>query len=113
IRRVGPIEIAYAERRTRPMAEPRQHEKYDALIFACHALAPVRTAVAHPCDESSLRGAVDAAEAKIIKPILVGPQARVQALASSLGLDISGFQLVDTPHSHASAEKAVEIVRNG
>jgi phosphate acetyltransferase len=42
------------------MAGPRRHEKYDALIYACHALAPVRTAVAHPCDEASLRGAVGA-----------------------------------------------------
>jgi len=95
------------------MAEPRRHEKYDALIYACHALAPVRTAVAHPCDETSLRGAVEAAEAKIIKPILVGPQARIRALAATLSLDIAPYRLVDTPHSHASAAKAVEIVRNG
>jgi phosphate acetyltransferase len=95
------------------MAKPRRHEKYDRLIYACHALAPVRTAVAHPCDETSLRGAVEAAEAKIIKPVLVGPEARIRALAASFGLDLSGLQLVDTPHSHASAAKAVEIVRNG
>jgi len=95
------------------MTEPHQHEKYEALIYACHALAPVRTAVAHPCDETSLRGAVEAAQAKIIKPVLVGPQARIQALAASLNLDISGLQLVATPYSHASAAKAVEIVRLG
>jgi len=95
------------------MAEPRRHEKYDRLIYACHALAPVRTVVAHPCDETSLRGAVEAAEAKIIKPVLVGPEARIRALAASFGLDLTGLQLVDTPHSHASAAKAVEIVRNG
>lgn len=95
------------------MAEPLQHQKYEALIYACHALAPVRTAVAHPCDETSLRGAVEAAEAKIIKPILVGPQARVRALAASLNLDIANFPLIDTPFSHASAAKAVEIVRSG
>lgn len=95
------------------MAEQRSHAKYEELISACHALAPVRTAVAHPCDETSLRGAVEAAEAKIITPILVGPQARVRALAASLSLDISGLQLVDTPYSHASAAKAVELVRNG
>ncbi len=95
------------------MPEPRKHEKYDALIAACSALAPVRTAVAHPCDETSLRGAVEAAEAKIIIPLLVGPQARIRALATSFGLDIASLRLVDTPHSHASAAKAVEIVRNG
>ena len=95
------------------MAELRRHEKYDRLIYACHALAPVRTVVAHPCDETSLRGAVEAAEAKIIKPVLVGPEARIRALAASFGLDLTDLQLVDTPHSHASATKAVEIVRTG
>jgi phosphate acetyltransferase len=95
------------------MTEPRKHEKYDALIHICHALAPVCTAVAHPCDETSLTGALDAAQAKIIKPILVGPEAKIRALAASLGLDLAGFQLVSTPHSHAAAEKAVEIVRAG
>ncbi len=95
------------------MPESRQHQKYESLIYACHALAPVRTAVAHPCDETSLRGAVEAAEAKIIKPVLVGPEARIRNLAGSLNLDISSLQLVPTPYSHASAAKAVELVRNG
>jgi phosphate acetyltransferase len=95
------------------MAEPRKHEKYDALIFACHALAPVRTVVVYPCDEASLSGAVEAAAAGIIKPVLVGPAARLRALAASLGLDLAGLQIVDVPHSQAAAEKAVGIVRAG
>jgi phosphate acetyltransferase len=95
------------------MAEPQPHAKYEALVYACHALAPVRTAVAHPCDETSLRGAVEAAEAKLIKPVLVGPKARIEALAARLSLDITALLLVDTPYSHASAAKAVEIVRAG
>jgi phosphate acetyltransferase len=95
------------------MEAARKHEKYDALIYSCHALAPVRTAVAHPCDESSLRGAVDASLAKIIAPILVGPEARIRALAASLHLDISALRIVDQPHSHAAAEKAVELIRSG
>jgi phosphate acetyltransferase len=95
------------------MPEPRQHEKYDALIYSCHALAPVRTAVVHPCDESSLSGAVEAAAAKLIKPILVGPEAKIRALATALNLDLDGLRVVDVPHSHAAAEKAVELVRNG
>jgi phosphate acetyltransferase len=95
------------------MPEARKHEKYDALILSCHALAPVRVAVAHPCDETSLRGAVEAAEARIIIPTLVGPEARIRALAQSLKLDVSGFTLIDAPHSHAAAAKAVELVRRG
>ena len=95
------------------MAEPRKHEKYDALIERCHSLAPVRTAVAHPCDEPSLSGAVEAAKAGIIKPLLVGPEARIRGLAASLGLDLAECRLVNAPHSHAAAEAAVGIVRAG
>jgi phosphate acetyltransferase len=91
----------------------RRHEKYDALILRCRQLAPVRTAVAHPCDETSLAAAVEAAALGLIVPILVGPSARIRKLAESGKLDLDAHELVDTPHSHASAAKAVEIVRAG
>ena len=71
------------------------------------------TAVAHPCDESSLTAAVEAAEADLIRPVLVGPEAKVRAVAGQFGLDIRPYPLVDAPHSHAAAAKAVEIVRTG
>jgi phosphate acetyltransferase len=89
------------------------HEKYRRLIDAAKALQPVPTAVVHPCDESSLSGAVDAAKLGLIRPILVGPKSRIDALAKSLKLDIAGYELVDVPHSHAAAAKAVELVRSG
>ena len=89
------------------------HEKYRRLIDAAKALQPVPTAIAHPCDESSLSGAVDAAKLGLIRPILVGPKAKIDALAKSLKLDIAGYELVDVPHSHAAAAKAVELVRAG
>jgi phosphate acetyltransferase len=91
----------------------RKHDKYQRLIDACRTLPPTPTAVAHPCDESSLRGAVDAATLGLIAPILVGPRARIEAIAKEHGIDIAGLPIVDTPHSHASAEKAVELVRRG
>lgn len=91
----------------------RAHEKYDALILRCRALAPVRTAVAHPCDETSLAAAVEAGALGLIVPILVGPAARIRRLAEDAKLELGGLELVDTPHSHASAAKAVEIVRAG
>ena len=94
-------------------APTRKHAKYDALIAACRGLAPVPTVVAHPCDETSLAGAVDAAAAGMITPILVGPEGRIRALAASLQLDISAFRLVDQPYSHASAARAVQLVRAG
>ena len=89
------------------------HEKYRRLIAAAKALPPVTTAVAHPCDESSLSAAVDAAKATPCEPILVGPQAKIAAVARQLQLDISPYELVDAPHSHAAAAKAVEVVRAG
>jgi phosphate acetyltransferase len=91
----------------------RKHEKYERLIARCRALAPVSVAVAHPCDESALRGVVEAARLGFFVPILVGPRARIEAVADEHGLDISGLRLVETPHSHASAERAVQLAREG
>jgi phosphate acetyltransferase len=91
----------------------RQHEKYDRLIARCKALVPAPCAVAHPCDESSLRGAVEAAQMGLIAPILVGPKGRLQAVAAEFGLDISTFEVVDAAHSEASAEAAVRLAREG
>jgi len=88
------------------------HEKYDRLIDRCKALPPTPTAVAHPCDESSLRGAIDAARAGLIVPLLVGPTARIQDAAARAKIDLGGFRLVDAAHSHDSAARAVELVRN-
>ena len=98
---------------TQSSAETRQHEKYDRLIARCEGLPPIPTAVAHPCDDSSLSGAIDAAEAGIILPILVGPIAKIRAVAEKLKLDLGRYEIVDVPHSHAAAEKAVELVRLG
>ncbi|WP_297572374.1 phosphate acetyltransferase [uncultured Deefgea sp.] len=89
------------------------HEKYQNLIARCQALTPVATAVVHPCDESSLRGAVEAAEAGILLPILVGPRGKIAAVAAEFKLDISGFTLIDTAHSQAAAETAVQLVHQG
>ena len=91
----------------------RQHEKYDRLIAATRSLPALATAVAHPCDETSLQGALDAAKSGMIEPILVGPKGKIASLAKSRGLDISGIEIIDVPHSQAAAEKAVELVRAG
>jgi phosphate acetyltransferase len=91
----------------------RAHVKYQRLLDFCKALPPTPTAVAHPCDESSLRGAVDAAKLGLIAPILCGPKARIEAVAKQYDIDIAGLPIVDAPFSEASAEKAVELVREG
>ena len=85
--------------------------KYEQMLMKCKNLKPVPTAVAHPCEESALSGAIEAANLGLIVPILVGPRDKIVAIAKSAGLDISKHQIVDTPHSHASAAKAVELLR--
>jgi len=90
-----------------------KHEKYERLLARAKALPALPTAVVHPCDESSLIGAVEAAQMGLIAPILIGPIARIKAVAHKSGLDISRFEIVDTPHSHASAEAGVRLVREG
>ena len=93
------------------MAE--KHEKYRRLIALCQTLAPTPTAVAHPCDASSVEGAMEAAKLGLIAPILVGPRERILAAAASCGADLSGVQIVDAPYSQASAAAAVQLVREG
>ena len=90
-----------------------KHEKFQRLIDYCRTLEPVPTAVAHPCDRSSLEGALEAARLGLITPILVGPKAKIEAVAAECGLDLSGIRQVDAPHSHAAAAAAVQLVREG
>jgi len=87
--------------------------KYEQLLVRCKSLQPIPTAVAHPCEKTALSAAIEAAEKGLIKPILVGPIARVEAIAKSSGIDLDGVEFVDAPHSNASAAKAVEAVRDG
>ncbi|TQF83452.1 bifunctional enoyl-CoA hydratase/phosphate acetyltransferase [Elioraea sp. Yellowstone] len=107
---VAPARRVTLEDAALPRLALHRQAKFDALIAACAPLAPVPTAVAHPCDGPSLAGALEAAKAKLIVPILVGPPARIEAAAASTGLDLSGIEIVATPHSHASAARAVELV---
>ena len=89
------------------------HPKLEALAERCAPLPALPTAVVHPCDVPSLDGALRAAEAGLIAPILVGPQARIRATALQAGLELGTWTIIDTPHSHASAERAVALVREG
>ena len=86
------------------------HSKYERLIAKAKEVPPATTIVAHPCDETSLRGPVEAAEAGIIVPILVGPAKKISAVAREHGIDIARFEIVDAPHSEAAAAKAVALV---
>lgn len=94
-------------------SEHRGTGKYEALLARCKSMAAVPTAVAHPCDDASLGAVVEAAEAGIITPILVGPAEKIRRTAKKSALDITPYQVVDAPHSHAAAAAAVELVRMG
>jgi phosphate acetyltransferase len=84
--------------------------KYDRLIAMAKGIRPATTLVVHPCDESSLRGVVEATDTGLIKPTLVGPAAKIKGAASKHSIDISRFEIVDAPHSEAAAAKAVEMI---
>jgi phosphate acetyltransferase len=96
-----------------PAEANAKQSKYDRLIAAAQKVPQVTTLVVHPCDESSLRGAADAAEAGIIKPVLVGPAAKIREVAAKHGMNISNYEIVDAPHSEAAAAKAVEMIHQG
>jgi phosphotransacetylase len=87
--------------------------KYEQLLVRCKSLEAVPTAVAHPCEKSALAGAIEAGELGLITPTLVGPAAEIEAIAKTSGLHLGGIKIIDAPHSHAAAAKAVELVRQG
>ena len=90
----------------------QRHDAYEVLLKRCQALEPVLTAVAHPCKRTALTAVVEAAEARLIAPILVGPQQKIREVAQEAGLNIDPYPIEDVPHSHAAAAKAVELVRS-
>ena len=91
----------------------QSHDNLERFVERCQQLPPVSVAVVHPCDESSLAAALAAKREGLIEPILVGPLARLRAVAEQAGLDLAGVQIEDVAHSHAAAFRAVELVRRG
>jgi phosphotransacetylase len=87
--------------------------KYEQLLATCRDLDAVPTAVVHPCEPMALAGALEARAERLVEPILVGPVAKIRAVAAQADLDLSDIELVDAPHSQAAAAAAVELVRGG
>jgi phosphate acetyltransferase len=104
--------IAYSDIAT-PEIVLRRNDVFARLLRQCEPLEPVSCAVAHPCDRDSLLGALEAARRRLIVPVLVGPPARIEAVARAHGADISGLRIVPTEHSHASAAAAAALARVG
>lgn len=110
--------IAPAEKLSMPKMElpeitVHHHDSYAKLIEVAGALEPIPTAVIHPCDLNSLKGAVEAAMDGLIVPTLVGPEKRIRTLADAHGIELSECEIVDVMHSHAAAARAVELVHEG
>jgi phosphotransacetylase len=95
------------------MTRESGNRKYERLVATCKNLSPVSTAVAHPCEETALSGAMEAAARALIEPILVGPKRKIEEAAKKAGVELAGARIVDVPHSHAAAARAVELVRQG
>jgi phosphate acetyltransferase len=89
------------------------HAKYERLIARAKEVPPAKTVVVHPCDDTSLRGAIEAAELGIITPILVGPKAKIAAAASTHKVDLGRYEIVDAAHSDDAAAKGVALIREG
>ena len=96
-----------------PDVQLNRHERLRALLARAAGQAPIPVAVVHPCSDNAIGAAVEAARAGLIEPILVGPRAKILAAAAAAKVDIGGCRLVDTPHSHAAADRAVALVRDG
>ena len=111
---ICPAEKVLHEGNVSPAAESiskgRHHQR---LVQQAKGLEPIRTAVVHPVDALSLLGAIEAAKAQLIIPVLVGPETRIRAAAEQSKLDLSGYELVPTEHSHAAAAQAVALARDG
>lgn len=111
--------IAPTEKISRPrieLPEVHLHDKgrhYRELIAMTNQSSPIRTAVVHPVDTLSLLGAIEAAKANLIIPVLVGPEAKIRQAAMDAGIDLAAYEIVSTAHSHAAASQAVEMARMG
>ena len=109
----APTEKVRRRRAELPEVRLNEHLRYRQLIARCVGLKPVITAVVHPCDSVSLSGAAEAAAAGLILPVLVGPEAKIRAVAENARIDIGKFRLIAVPHSHAAAARAVALARSG
>ncbi|OOE89305.1 bifunctional enoyl-CoA hydratase/phosphate acetyltransferase [Salinivibrio sharmensis] len=110
---LAPTKKVRRQRTVLPEIRLSERGQLHAILTAADHPDPMHTAVVHPVDDSSIRGAVESAKQKLIIPTLVGPRDKIMAAADKAELDISEFDIIDVPHSHAAAEKAVAMARAG
>ncbi|APX93511.1 enoyl-CoA hydratase [Halomonas sp. 1513] len=110
---VAPREKVRRRRTVMPQLRLAERGHLHELLNAAERSEALTMAVVHPVDEVSIKGAWEAADKGFITPLLVGPEARIRAAAEAAGVVIDGFELINTQHSHAAAEQAVALVREG
>ncbi|HSG23412.1 MAG TPA: bifunctional enoyl-CoA hydratase/phosphate acetyltransferase, partial [Azonexus sp.] len=110
---VAPTQRVHRDSLDLPEVQLIHHDQHDALLHKCDDLAPVPTAVVYPCNESSLRGAVEAAEAGLILPVLIGPGELIREISLTFNLDISQYRLIDVELAPDAAEVAARLARDG
>jgi phosphotransacetylase len=96
------------------LSAARTHnDSFGRLLKRCEGLQPVTCVIVHPCDSDSLLGPIEAAKRGLITPVLVGPEAKIRAVAAAANVDVSAYRIVPTEHSHDSAAQAVALARSG
>jgi len=110
---LAPTEKVRQKRAELPEVHFRYHDRYRELIDSCAGMEPLRTGIVHPVKPQSIRAIFQAVDENIIIPVLVGPAARIQAAAEQAEVDISGYEVIDTEHSHAAAAEAVRLAASG
>jgi phosphate acetyltransferase len=95
------------------LQQQRERENTRDFWNVAKAWRRAPTAVAYPCEESALKGAVEAAQMGLIKTILVGPIKKIEATARAAGLDLNNLEIVDAENSVDAAKRAVALVREG
>ncbi|VWB96204.1 bifunctional enoyl-CoA hydratase/phosphate acetyltransferase [Burkholderia lata] len=106
---IAPDQPLTVERTPRPDVSVRHHDRYEAFIRDARAQPPLRTAIAHPCSPDALRAALDARDANLLDPLLIGPEARIRAAADTAQISLAGIDIEPVEHSHAAAARAVEL----
>jgi phosphotransacetylase/acyl dehydratase len=110
---IAPTEKVQRERMAMPEVSVIHHAAYQNLLARAAGLPPLPVAVVHPCDMDSLRATMEAAIAGCIDPVLIGPEAKIRAIADGCDLDLRDIPIVNAAHSHAAAQAAVALARNG
>ncbi len=110
---VAPVEKIRRVRPELPDVHLHFHDRFRDLIDTCEKLPPARTAIVHPVSATVLQAVMEAVRENLIDPVLIGPAGRIRMAAEEAGVDIGGYTLISTEHSHAAAEKAVSMASAG